>query len=159
MVPRLPSSASRRAARRALDRRLATVRDARPDAVPPRDGWVRAIRESLGMSAEELGRRMGTVRTSVLRLETTEQDGKVRLDTLRRAADALGCDLVYALVPRRPLEEMVAAQARLKADAMFTAVGHYMLLEDQQVRADVAQEQLDEQTALVADEPGLWRND
>lgn len=157
-MPRLPPSSSRRAARRALDRRLATVRDAAPDAAPPRDGWVRAIRESLGMSAEDLGRRMGTVRTSVLRLETTERDGKVRLDTLRRAGDALGCDLVYALVPRRPLEDMVADQARLKADALLTAVGHYMLLEDQQVPADVAREQLDEQIALVADEPGLWRD-
>ena len=155
-MARLPGGASRRAARRALDRRLAAVRAAGPHAVPPKGGWVQAVRGSLGMSAAELGRRMGTVESSVLRLEAAERHDRARLDTLRRAADALDCDLVYALVPRRPLEEMVADQARRKAGALLASVGHSMLLEDQQVSSDVAREQLTEQAALIADEPGLW---
>lgn len=155
-MPRLPTSAARRLARRALDRRLALVRADIPYAVPPRDGWVRAIRESLGMSSGELGRRMGTVASSVQRLEVAERDGRIGLDTLRRAADALDCDLVYALVPRRTLQDMVADQARVKAVALLANVGHSMLLEDQQVPTDTAREQLAEQVALVADEPGLW---
>jgi len=155
-MPRLPDSAARRLARRTLDRRLALVHAAVPHAVPPRTGWVRAIRESLGMSSSELGRRMGTVASSVQRLEIAERDGRVGLDTIRRAADALDCDLVYALVPRRTLEDMVTDQARLKAAARLASVGHSMLLEDQQVPADTAHDQLEEQTALVADEPGLW---
>ena len=66
--------------------------------------------------------------------------------------------LVGNLVPRRPLEDMLADQARRKAVALLATVGHSMLLEDQQVPPDVAQEQLTEQAALVADEPGLWSN-
>lgn len=155
-MPRQRPASLRRAARRSLDRRLVPVRDVIPYAVPPRGGWVQAIRESLGMSAEELGRRMGTVRTSVLRLEANERDGGARLDTLRRAADALDCDFVYAVVPRRPLEDMVADQARLKAASLLAAVGDSMLLEDQQVSSAVAREQAAEQAALLADEPGLW---
>lgn len=158
-MSRQRSPALRRAARRALDRRLVPVRDALPHAVPPQRGWVQAIRESLGMSAEELGRRMGTVRTSVLRLEASEREGVVRLDTLRRAADAMDCDLVYALVPRRLLEDMVAERARFKAAALLADVGHSMALEDQQVGPAVAREQAAEQAALIADEPGLWSDD
>jgi len=155
-MPRLPGGASRRAARRSLDRRLAHVRAVHPHAVPPNVGWVQALRESVGMSSDELGRRMGTVGTSVLRLEAAEREGRARLDTLRRAADALDCDLIYALVPRRPLEDMVTDQARLKAGALLAGVGHSMLLEDQQVDSAVAREQLTEHAALIADEPGLW---
>ena len=158
-MPRLPNGASRRAARRTLDRRLVQVRAARQDAAPPHAGWVHAIRESLGLSSGELGRRMGTVGSSVLRLEAAERDGRVRLDTLRRAADALNCDLVYALVPRRPLEEMVTGRARLKAASLLASVDHMMLLEDQQVAPGTADEQADEQAALIADGPGLWSDD
>lgn len=158
-MPRLPSTASRRAARRALDRRFVELRESASGAVPPQGGWVRAIRESLGMPADELGRRMGTVGTSVLRLENAERSGTIGMDTLRRAAEALDCDLVYALVPRRSLEDAVAEQARLKARQVLATVSHSMLLEDQQVASDIAREQLEDQAALIADEPGLWARD
>lgn len=155
-MPRGPSAAARRAARRALDRRMALLRPALVEAGPPRGGWVQAVREALGMSLVDLASRMGTSDTTVLRLELAEREDRVQLDTLRRAADALGCDLVYALVPRRPLEEAVAAQAQLKARALLARVGHSMLLEDQQVPADVAREQFTERAALMVDQPGLW---
>lgn len=158
-MPRQRAPSLRRTARRTLDSRLVAVRSVVPEATAPQGGWVHAIRESLGMSAAELGRRMGTVHTSVLRLEGSERDGGARLDSLRRAADALDCDLVYALVPRRPLEDMVATQAQRKADALLASVGHSMLLENQQVTASVVREQAAEQAALIADEPGLWSDD
>src|ERR1700728_3983517 len=75
-------------------------------ARPPR-GWVRAIREALGMSTTVLAARLGTTAGAVTRLEQSEAANRIRLDTLRRAADALGCDLVCLLVPRRPLTAVV----------------------------------------------------
>lgn len=158
-MPRQPTAKSRRAARRALDRRFAQIRITPQAVAPPRAGWVRAIRESLGMSASDLGERMGTSHVSVLRLEKNEREGSVGLETLGRAADALDCDLVYVLVPRRPLDVMVAEQAEAKARAVLVSVGHSMLLEDQQVSPEVAREQLAEQAAVIADEPGLWSRD
>ena len=73
---------------------------------PPR-GWVRAVRDALSMSAAALAARMGTTAGAVTRLEQSEAADRIRLDTLRRASDALGCDLVYLLVPRRPLTSVV----------------------------------------------------
>ena len=61
--------------------------------------------------SQVLGDRLGLNGRTIRRLERSEQDGVVRLDTLARAADALGCDLVYAIVPRRPLEQSVFERA------------------------------------------------
>lgn len=157
-MPRTASAAARRTARRALDRRFEGLRALASQAALPRGGWVQAVRESLGMTATDLAARMGITQTSVLRLEATEREGRAQLDTLRRAADALGCDLVYALVPRRPLESMVEERARLKAASLLGQVEHSMLLEDQRVLPAVAREQLAEGAARLLDQPGLWRD-
>ena len=99
-------------------------------ARPPR-GWVRAVREALGMSTAALGARLGITAGAVTRLEQSEAADRIRLDTLRRAADALGCDLVYLLVPRRPLTAVVQDRARELARAQVAAAEQTMLLEDQ----------------------------
>jgi predicted DNA-binding mobile mystery protein A len=152
-------ASARRRSRRALDRRLPDLRDLACKATPPRGGWVRAIREALGMSAADLGQRMGVAETSVLSLEHNEVTRRVRLDTLERAADALNCELVYALVPRRPLEQMVDERARSVAGELLGSVGHSMALEGQQVSPSVTQDQLLEQALRLRDEPGLWRDE
>jgi len=126
---------SRRESKRArmmLDARLAELPSAEAFAVP-RGGWVRSIRDALGMSAAELGRRLGVAHSSVFDLERSERAGSVRLDTLRRAADALDCTLVYAFVPNRGLEATVRARAEELADDDLRAVDHTMALEDQKV--------------------------
>ena len=86
-------------ARRSLDRILAPYLEVHRR--PPARGWVRAVRDALGMTAEQLGERMGITQPSVNRLELSEAAGTIQLNTLRRAAEALGCEVVYALVPRR----------------------------------------------------------
>jgi len=152
-------ASARRRSRRALDRRLPDLRDLAGKATPPRGGWVRAIREALGMSAADLAKRMGAAETSVLSLEHNEVTRRARLDTLERAADALECDLVYALVPRRTLEQMVDARARAVAGELLGSVGHTMALEGQQVSPSATQDQLREQALRIRDEPGLWRDE
>jgi predicted DNA-binding mobile mystery protein A len=127
-----------------------------PNLQVPRDGWIRTLREALGMSAGELGERMGVGPNAVVKLEANERARRIRLDSLERAADALRCDVAYVLVPRRPLEEMVDHQAAAVARATMAAVGHTMLLEDQAVSDDVTSEQFREQAREVRDQPGLW---
>jgi predicted DNA-binding mobile mystery protein A len=116
--------------RELLDKHFLEWQQLRTLARPPR-GWVRAVREALGMSAAALGARLGTTAGAVTRLERSEAADRIRLDTLRRAADALGCDLVYLLVPRRPLTAVVQERARELARSQVTAVEQTMLLEDQ----------------------------
>lgn len=117
-------------ARRALDRRFAVLPPADTFATPPR-GWIRAIRDALGMTAGQLGARLGVQQSRVSRLEQAERSGAVTLASLERAANALGCDLRYVLVPRQPLEQTVRTRATELARRDMARVQHNMALEDQ----------------------------
>jgi predicted DNA-binding mobile mystery protein A len=81
------------------------------------EGWMRAVRQAIGLPAAELARRMKVRQTQVFRLEESEQQGRVRVATLRRAADAMGCELVYALVPREGKLVSMAAMQRAEDEA------------------------------------------
>lgn len=99
----------------------------------PQLGWIRTVREALSMSQAQLAKRLGVTQRSVQSMEKGEASEGIRLETLRRAADALGCDLVYALVPREPLGATMERQARWLVASRLDAVNHSMLLEDQAV--------------------------
>ncbi len=103
---------------------------------PPRGGWVKSIRQALGMSTAQLGRRMGVTRQAVTDLEKRETQRAVTLAALEKAAQALNADLVYAIVPRAGLAEMVREQARKTAEAQLSPVAHSMRLEDQEVSSE-----------------------
>jgi predicted DNA-binding mobile mystery protein A len=80
--------------------------------VNPPEGWMRAVRQAIGLPVADLARRMGVAKSQVFRLEESEQEGRVRVATLRRAAEAMGCELVYALVPREGKLASLAATLR-----------------------------------------------
>lgn len=142
-------------ARQRLDVRLAPYRGLVIDPRPHR-GWIRAIREALGMSGQELAARLGVTQQSVLDIERSEQRESIKLETLRRVADALDCDVVYALVPRQPLQDAVQTQARHKAVELLGAVAHHSRLEDQSVTDDELSAQIDDLAARFVDRRGLW---
>lgn len=129
LMPRVASEVSARS-RELLDSHFDEWQQLRELARPPR-GWIRAVRQALGMSAAALAGRLGITAGAVTRLEQSEAADRARLETLRRAADALGCDLVYLLVPRRPLAAVVHDRARELAHAQVAAVEQTMRLEDQ----------------------------
>jgi predicted DNA-binding mobile mystery protein A len=153
-MPRVSGEVSVRG-RELLDGHFEEWQQLRTLARPPR-GWVRAVREALGMSAAALAARLGTTAGAVTRLEQSEAGDRIGLDTLRRAADALGCDLVYLLVPRRPLSEVVWDRARELAHEQAAAVEQTMLLEGQQIgQASSMEEKLARQ---LLERGGLWRD-
>jgi predicted DNA-binding mobile mystery protein A len=102
----------------------------------PQGGWLRAIREALGMSMAQLGRRMGLPRQGVLALEQREASGAVSLKTLREAAAALDAELVYAIVPRTALSHMLEQQARRKAGEELSLLSQAMPVEQQRGHGD-----------------------
>ena len=119
-------------ARKHLDRRLTSLRANERLRMPPR-GWVRAIRDSLGMTAGFLAARMGVSRTRITALEQGEVEATVTLASLRRAAEVMNCTLIYALVPNRPLEQIVRDRALFVAQSVIERVDHTMRLENQAV--------------------------
>jgi predicted DNA-binding mobile mystery protein A len=126
------------------------------DEQRPHKGWIRAIRDALGMSGRELAVRMGVRQQIIPELERSEQRGTIKLETLQRAADALDCDLVYVLQPRRSLNELVMSQARGKAAQHLGRVAHHSRLENQAVTDDDDVDQLNELAAHFVDRRGLW---
>src|SRR5215510_9154119 len=92
--------------REQIDRQLAPFR--RVAAARPVRGWVRAVRQALGMNGRQLASRMGIARSHLSQIEDAEVRGAVSLRTLERVAHALDCEFVYALVPRdrKSLEEL-----------------------------------------------------
>ena len=124
----------------------------------PSRGWIRAIRDALGMTTAQFGRRMGVSQPRAVQIEQAEKDGSITLETLSRAARALDCQLVYALVPHDSLEAQVRGRARMLAKDLLRSVSHHMALEDQRVSDEDERDQLERMIDKLLDAPGskLW---
>lgn len=141
-------------ARRSIDERLSGLKPEGRFTPPPR-GWIRAIRNALGMTGLQLARRLDVRPQTVDALERSEAAGSIQLATLRRAAEALDCTLVYALVPNSSLEEAVSARARRIALRDLERVAHTMTLEAQETGDTDREERLRRHIAALGDRR-LW---
>jgi predicted DNA-binding mobile mystery protein A len=126
-----------------LDERLAQFGPAERYR-PPSRGWIKAIREALGMSTAQLAKRLGVRQPSIVDIERSEEKGSIELATLRRVAEALECSLVYALVPNQPLERTIRERARALLRRRRRPIEHTMLLEDQDAAGPVTERQIDD---------------
>jgi len=127
----------------------------------PVKGWLRAVREALGMSGKQFARRLGVSAPRVTALEKGEVHGSVTLNTMRQAAAALNCKFVYALIPQDDsLGETLRKRAKILARKRLSMVAHSMLLEDQQLSAPEQEKALEaEIEALLRKMPKeLWDN-
>jgi predicted DNA-binding mobile mystery protein A len=115
-----------------LDQHLAKLRPLANTPRPAR-GWVRAIRNTLGMTTRQLAARMGVSQPRIVMLEKAEVDRSITLESLERAAEALGCRVVYALVPEKPLGETLNERASQIADQQLVSIDQTMKLESQGV--------------------------
>jgi predicted DNA-binding mobile mystery protein A len=69
---------------------------------------------------------------TVASFEKSEAADRITLQTLRRYAEALDCELVYAIVPKNgSLKQLEETRVRAKAERDVRAVEHTMALEDQ----------------------------
>src|SRR5260221_12857539 len=93
-----------------LDKRLTELHSL-TNWVRPSRGWIRAVRNALGMTTAQLGKRMNVRQPRIVELEKAEVTGNITMQSLERAAEALGCRVVYALVPHKPLTETLEERA------------------------------------------------
>ncbi len=75
-------------------------------------GWLRGVRQALGMRVEEVAKRLKVGRSEIYRLEMSELRETITLKKLRAAAEAMGCELVYAVVPREGTLEELAEELK-----------------------------------------------
>ena len=144
-------------ARKNLDKRLNKLRKKGDFTTPPK-GWIKAIREALGMTTAQLGKRIGVSQPRALNIERAEIKGTLTLTSLERAAHALDCRLVYAFIPKESLNDMVRGQAEKLAITRLRNIQHTMGLEDQAISKEDASNQLEELVDRIAKESSseIW---
>lgn len=122
-------------------------------AVPP-GGWLRAIRESLGRSLKTQAEIAGVSSGTLTKSERSEAEDRISLAQLRKLAAALDCELVYGLVPKKPLHEVIQDRAEFMAKQEILSVAHSMSLEDQRPSDAFIERQIDERRRELLD--GSW---
>jgi predicted DNA-binding mobile mystery protein A len=119
----------------ALERRQLDEKLERASAVKsidaPRNGWIKAVREALGMTSAQLARKLGVTQQAALALEKREVAGTITLATLEKAARALGCEARVVFIAPRGVDETVRARAMRKARDERNRIVHTMGLESQ----------------------------
>ena len=112
------------------------------------------------MSGRQFARRLNNVPSARVQIEKREVEGRITLASLNKAAEALDCTVVYALVPRRSLKMMVRKQARSRAEALVSSVSHTMMLENQLPSDEALERQVDRLTRQLADDlpKDLWND-
>ncbi|MFC1536853.1 mobile mystery protein A [Pseudomonadota bacterium] len=113
-----------------LDQQLSELKPLKSVQSPMR-GWLRAIRDALGMSGPQMARRMSVTKQRISLMEKAEVNGSATLNSMRQAAEALECQFIYAVVPRDSLKATVERQARKLAEKEQAYTSQTMLLEDQ----------------------------
>lgn len=142
-------------ARRKLDEKLIKIKHLSFEK--PAQGWIKAIRDALGMTTTQLAKKLGVKHPRILKIEKDELS--LSLSTLEKVADALDCKLVYALVPKTSLEEMAYNQARKKAMRIMSEVTHNMALENQTPIYDKIELEDMIQEFLYGSQARLWDED
>jgi predicted DNA-binding mobile mystery protein A len=141
--------------RKFLDARLSPLKPEERFRPPPK-GWIKAIRQALGMSGVQLASRLGVSPQTVDALENSEKNGRVQLETLRRAAEALDCTLVYALVPKNSLEDSINSRARDIASENLARASHSMKLEAQETDPTDRERQVQDYIWNYVSERDVW---
>lgn len=124
----------------------------------PAKGWLRAVREALGMSGRQFAQRLGVSPPRVTNLERNELSGSVTIKTMRQAAEAMDCVFVYALLPRESLASILRKRAEALARKRIASVSHTMLLEGQALSVEEQARALESEVeALLREMPKeLW---
>lgn len=143
-------------ARRRLDERLNNLGTLRTIEVPSK-GWIKAIREALGMTTTQLAKRLNLKQPRIIAIENNENN--LKISTLEKIAKALDCELVYSLMPRTSLEEMTYRQAERKAKKILAKVSHNMALENQTPIYDKIELEDMIQELLNGSQARLWDED
>jgi predicted DNA-binding mobile mystery protein A len=127
-------------------------------AVPP-VGWIKAIRQAVGMSMQQLGNKLSISRQGVMDIERREQDGSITIKSLREVARALDMQLVYGFVPNDgSLDALIEKRAKELATRIVLRTANTMKLEDQANSRERIREAIAERADAIKNEmPGiLW---
>lgn len=126
----------------------------------PMRGWIRAIRDALGMNMRQFANRLGVSKSRIPRIEQDEITGSLTLKTMNRVAETLDCVFVYGFVPRTSLDETVKKQASIAAKKRMSRLMHTMNLEAQGLSSKNAKKAFNNMVDEIIDSQSmLWEDD
>jgi predicted DNA-binding mobile mystery protein A len=122
------------------------------------NGWIKLLREALGMSTKQLGKRVGIDQSRISRLENAEIEGDLKLSSLKKIAEGMDMQFVYGFLPKDGLENMVQDQARKIARKRMQKVNHTMRLEEQELSDQEKIKTFEDlvQKILIDDPKNFW---
>jgi predicted DNA-binding mobile mystery protein A len=144
-----------------LDQRFFSLKEKELELLAPRQGWVRTLRKSLGMTIKQLAQRLAVDPSRVIKIETSEIEGAITIKTLKNVAEVLDCHLVYSFVPKESLEKTIRNRAHACAVKQLARTSHTMDLEKQSVDKNWLEGQLSDLTEALLRQSWrhLWKND
>lgn len=127
-----------------LDEKLKPFYESRKVLIPER-GWTNTIRTTLNMTMAQLGTRLNITRQGVKRIEESEANGSITLNSLKDVAKAMNLKLVYALVPEnRTINDLIQIKAEKLAQKIVQRTNQNMKLEDQGIGDEKIAETINE---------------
>jgi predicted DNA-binding mobile mystery protein A len=126
---------------------------------PPKDGWIKEIRNALGMSMKDLGARLGVIKQRIERIEKDEVNKKVTIETMSRVAEALNCEFVYFLIPKTSLQNTLESEALQAAKKLANSIEKTMSLEKQGTSKSAQAERIKEiaKELIEKQDRRIWR--
>ena len=120
---------------RALDKKTSDLKSAKK-IVPQSSGWIKTVREVIGMTVSQLAARLGVTQPRITKMESNEDN--LKLSTMKKAAEAMNCEFVYYFKPKTTFQNLVDEQAQKKAAEVLKTVNVNMALENQEIAEDEA---------------------
>lgn len=120
---------------RALDKKTSDLKSAK-NIVPQSSGWIKTVREAIGMTVSQLAARLGVTQPRITKMESNEDN--LKLSTMKKAAEAMNCEFVYYFKPKTTFQNLVDEQAQKKAAEVLKTVNVNMALENQKIAEDEA---------------------
>lgn len=138
--------------REQLDKRLRFLKEFASSGMP-QQGWIKTIREALGLSTSQLGKKAGLDQSRISRLENSEKRGNLKLSSLQKIARGLNMKFVYGFVPEDTLEAMVRDQAKSIALKRFETLDNTMRLEKQALSDEDKRNALEDMVEKILMDP------
>jgi predicted DNA-binding mobile mystery protein A len=130
-------------------------RDIDPNLYKLEKGWIRQIREALGMTMEKLGKVCDLSTSTISQAERGESQGKITVDTLKKTAEAMNCEFIYMFIPKSEMTEFIEQKAYEKAKRILMSADLHMSLEGQKVTGDL-EPRIQRLKKKLIDEGNVW---
>jgi predicted DNA-binding mobile mystery protein A len=104
------------------------------DIPVPEAGWINAIRTALGMSLQQLGKKLGVTKQAVQDMEKREKNGSITIHALKQIARVFEMDFVYGFMPKDgSLDAFIERRARELASQMISQDGNHVTDSEQAI--------------------------